>query len=123
MFLSPLLKVVSRLSCYQLFLIPLLTRSYVLCNAIYLFRSGYLSGLLTYYSAYMRSMGRDISVGIATRYGLDGLGIESWWWRDFPHLYRAALRPTQLQGLPPDPRPGGLALNAYPHLASKLQKE
>jgi len=26
---------------------------------------------------------RDISVGIATRYGLDGLGIESRWGRDF----------------------------------------
>jgi len=28
-------------------------------------------------------MGRDRSVGIATRYGLDGPGIESWWGRDF----------------------------------------
>jgi hypothetical protein len=28
---------------------------------------------------------RDSSVGIATRYGLDGSGIESWWGRDFPH--------------------------------------
>ena len=28
-------------------------------------------------------MGRDISVGIATRYGLDGPGIESQWGRDF----------------------------------------
>jgi hypothetical protein len=25
-------------------------------------------------------------VGIATAYGLDGPGIESWWGRDFPHL-------------------------------------
>jgi len=32
------------------------------------------------------SVGRDSSVGIATRYGLDGLGIESRWGRDFPHL-------------------------------------
>ena len=30
-------------------------------------------------------MGRDSSVGIATRYGLDGPGIESRWRRDFPH--------------------------------------
>jgi hypothetical protein len=30
-------------------------------------------------------MGRDSSVGTATRYGLDGLGIESLWGRDFPH--------------------------------------
>jgi hypothetical protein len=35
------------------------------------------------------------SVGIATGYGLDGPGIESRWERDFPHLYRTALGPTQ----------------------------
>ena len=34
-------------------------------------------------------------VGIATGYGLDGLGIESRWRRDFPHLSRPALEPTQ----------------------------
>ena len=33
-------------------------------------------------------------VGIATAYGLDGLGIESRWGRDFPHLSRPALRHT-----------------------------
>ena len=35
------------------------------------------------------------SVGIATAYGLDGPGIESRQGRDFPHLSRPALRPTQ----------------------------
>jgi hypothetical protein len=40
-------------------------------------------------------MGLDISVGIATRYGLDGLGIESRWGRDFPHPSRPVLGPTQ----------------------------
>jgi len=34
-------------------------------------------------------------VGIANGYGLDGPGIESWWGRDFPHLSRPALGPTQ----------------------------
>jgi hypothetical protein len=34
-------------------------------------------------------------VGIATAYGLEGPGIESRWGRDFPHLSRPALRPTQ----------------------------
>ena len=34
-------------------------------------------------------------VGIASRYGLEGPGIESRWGRDFPHLSRPALRPTQ----------------------------
>ena len=34
-------------------------------------------------------------VGIGTAYGLDGPGIESRWGRDFPHVSRPALRPTQ----------------------------
>ena len=37
----------------------------------------------------------DNSVGIASRYGLDGPGIKSWWGRDFLHLSRWALGPTQ----------------------------
>ena len=40
-------------------------------------------------------MGRDSSVGIATRYGLNGPGIESRWGRNFPHPSRPALGPTQ----------------------------
>ena len=41
-------------------------------------------------------LGRDSSVGIATRYGLDGPGIESrLGGRDFPHPSRPALGPTQ----------------------------
>jgi hypothetical protein len=40
-------------------------------------------------------MGRDSSVGIVTRYGLDGPGIVSRWGRDFQHLSRPALGPTQ----------------------------
>ena len=34
-------------------------------------------------------------VSIATGYGLDGPGIESRWERDFLHLSRPALGPTQ----------------------------
>ena len=34
-------------------------------------------------------------VGIATGYELDGPGVESCWGRDFPHLSRPALGPTQ----------------------------
>jgi hypothetical protein len=40
-------------------------------------------------------VGRDSSVGIASRYGLDGSGIESRWGRDFPHPSRPSLGPTQ----------------------------
>jgi len=40
-------------------------------------------------------LGRVSSVGIATRYGLEGRGIESQWGRDFPHLSRPALSSTQ----------------------------
>jgi hypothetical protein len=39
--------------------------------------------------------GPGSSVGIATAYGLDGPGIESRLRRDFPHLSRPVLRPTQ----------------------------
>ena len=38
--------------------------------------------------------GRDSSVGIATRYGLVGPGMESRWGRDFPHPSGPALGPT-----------------------------
>jgi hypothetical protein len=37
----------------------------------------------------------DSSVGIATDYGMDGPDIESRWRRDFLHLSRPALGPTQ----------------------------
>jgi len=40
-------------------------------------------------------VGRDSSVGIATRYGLDGPGIKSLWGRDFPHLSGPSQEPTQ----------------------------
>ena len=44
---------------------------------------------------FLRNVGRDSSVGIATGYGLDGPGIESQGGGDFPHLSRLALGPTQ----------------------------
>ena len=39
--------------------------------------------------------GRDSSVGIATHYRLDSPGIESQWGRNFLHLSRPAVGPTQ----------------------------
>ena len=59
-------------------------------------------------------MGRDNSVGIATRYGLYGPGIESRWRRDFPHPSRLALEPTQpLIQWVPGLFPGGKAVGAW----------
>ena len=46
------------------------------------------TGLLLY-------LGQGSVDGLATGYGLDGPGIESRWRRDFPHLSRPALGPTQ----------------------------
>ena len=41
------------------------------------------------------TLGPGSSVGIATGYGLDNPRIETRWGRDFPHLSRLALGPTQ----------------------------
>jgi len=46
-------------------------------------------------NSFSSSCGPDNSFSIATAYGLDGPGIESWWGRGFPHLSRPVLGPTQ----------------------------
>jgi len=46
-------------------------------------------------SGYFNKSGPVSVVGIATGYELDGPGIESWRGRDFPHLSRLVLGPTQ----------------------------
>ena len=67
-----------------------------------------------YYYYYYYYMGRDSSVGTATRYGLDGPGIESRWGRDFSQPSRPALGPTQppIQWVP-GLFPGGKAAGAW----------
>jgi hypothetical protein len=62
---------------------------------------------LKHYSTHLHGLwdgdvGRDSSVGIVTRYGLDGQEIESRCGRDFPHPSRSALEPTlpDVQGVP-----------------------
>ena len=64
-------------------------------------------------------MGRDSPVGIATRYVMDGPGIESRWGRDFPHLSRPTLGSTQppiqwLPGLSRRKSGLGVALTTHP---------
>jgi hypothetical protein len=62
---------------------------------------------------------QDISVNIASRYGLDGPGIESGWGRGFPHPSRPTLGPTQsrvqwVPGLSRDYIVRGMALTTHP---------
>jgi hypothetical protein len=72
------------------------------------------------YETITYSRGRDSSIGIATRYGLDGAGIESRWGRDFPHPSRPALGPIQppmqwVTGLyPGDKASRGVVLTTHP---------
>ena len=72
--------------------------------------------------------GPDSSVGIATRYGLDGPGIESRWGRNFPHPSRPARTSTQpptqwVPGLLREQSGRDVALTTHAHLASMLKKE
>ena len=71
---------------------------------------------------------RHTPVGIATRYGLQGPVIESRWGRDFPHLSKPALGPTQppiqwAPGLYRGLSGRGVALTTHPHLAPRLKEE
>jgi hypothetical protein len=50
---------------------------------------------LTIKHKYNLNCGLGSIVSIVIGYRLDGPGIESWWGRDFPHLSRPAMGPTQ----------------------------
>ena len=65
------------------------------------------------YYSFALGWGRDSSVGIATRYGLDGPGIESRWGRDFPHPSRPSVGPTQPHVQWVHVVPGGKAAGAW----------
>jgi len=72
-------------------------------------------------------MDRDSSVGTATRYGLEGLGIESRWGRDFLRPSKPGLKPTPLLYNGYRVFPGGKATGGgvehTSHLAPRLRKE
>jgi hypothetical protein len=72
------------------------------------------------------SVGRRSSVGIVTRYGPNGRGVESRWRRDFPHPFRTAVGPTQYNGyrvsFPGVKRPGS-GVDHPPHLMPRLKEE
>jgi hypothetical protein len=55
----------------------------------------YSEDLNIFTDIFMYLCGPGSVVGIAAAYVLDGPEIESRWGRDFPHLSRPALRPTQ----------------------------
>ena len=64
---------------------------------------------------YSVNCGPGSVVGVATVYRLDGPGIESWLWRDFPHLSRPALGPVfpggkERPGRDADPSPPSSAV-------------
>jgi hypothetical protein len=61
--------------------------------------------------------GRDGSVGIATRYRLDGPTIDSRWGRDFPHSSIPVLGPIWGQS------GRGVALTIHTHIAPRLKKD
>jgi len=55
----------------------------------------YIQNCFTLHASVHFIVGRDSSVGIATRYALDDPGIESRWGRDIPHTSRPTVGPTQ----------------------------
>ena len=65
----------------------------VACSLLYKLRIAADMPLITNSLSVIRGPGSV--VGIATGYGMDGPMIESQWGRDFPHLSRPALAPTQ----------------------------
>ena len=74
-----------------------------------------------------REGGLDGSVGVATRYGLDGPGIESRWRRDFPLPSTGpGIHPASCtigSGSFPGVKRPGRGPNHPPHLVPRLKKK
>jgi hypothetical protein len=81
-----------------------------------------------YYVCIYIYMGRDSAIGIATRYGLDGPGIESRWEARFSAPVRTGLETHPVsctmgsRSFPGVKRPGR-GVDHPPHLALRLKKE
>jgi hypothetical protein len=74
----------------------MLKRSYALTlSCLFVYCSFASTGHADIIWSMVSASGPGSAVGIATGYGLDGPGIESRWGRDFPHVSRPALGPTQ----------------------------
>jgi len=74
------------------------------------------------------SVGRDSAVGIATRYGLDGPGIECRWGTRFsaPVQTSSGTHPASCKmgaGSFPGVKRLGRGVDHHPHLAPRLRKE
>ena len=70
-----------------------------------------------------RNEGRDSSVGIATRYRLEGPGIESRWGRDFPHPEAHPAFYTMGTASFPGVKRPGRGVDYPPNLALRLKEE
>jgi len=65
----------------------------IICVLLKHFRSATVGSSATFcHTLWHRGTGYS---DIAVRYWLDGLGVESRWWRGFPHRSRPTLDPTQ----------------------------
>ena len=73
-------------------------------------------------------MGRDNSIGIVTRYGLSGSGIETKYGGEFLHQSRTALGPDSASyavgtGTFHGEKLQGRGIDHPPHIALRLRKE
>ena len=66
-------------------------------------------------------VGRDSAVGTATRYGLDGPGIEYRWGRDFPHPSRPVSYTVGTGSFPGVKRPGR-GLDHLPRYSAEVKE-